>query len=60
MENGKIPLFPVWQGIHTGNRSKATCKYICCAARMEEGPKVTLDIQCLRQGGRAALTSTIN
>ena len=28
MGNGKIPLFPVWQGIHTGNRSKATCKYI--------------------------------
>ena len=27
---------------------------------MEEGPKVTLDIQCLRQGGGAALTSTNN
>ena len=26
--NGKIPLFPVWQGIHTGNRSETTCKYI--------------------------------
>ena len=30
MGNGKIPLFPVWQGIHTGNRSKATCKYMSC------------------------------
>ena len=28
MGNGKIPLFPVWQGIHTGNRSETTCKYI--------------------------------
>ena len=28
MGNGKVPLFPVWQGIHTGNRSKATCKYL--------------------------------
>ena len=29
---------------------------ICHATRMEEGPEVTLDIQCLRQGGGAALT----
>ena len=28
----------------------------CHATRMEEDPKVTLDIQCLQQGGRAALT----
>ena len=34
--------------------------YICCATRMEEPPKVTLDIQCLWQGGGVALTSTIN
>ena len=27
----------------------------CRATRMEEDPKVTLDIQCLQQGGRAAL-----
>ena len=34
------------------------CKpqHICRATGMEEGPKVTLDIQCLRRGGRAALT----
>ena len=34
--------------------------YICRATGMEEGPKVTLDIQCLRRGGGAALTSTNN
>ena len=33
--------------------------YICCATRMEEGPKVTLDIQCLWQGGEVALTLKI-
>ena len=33
---------------------------ICHATGMEEGPKVTLDIQCLWQGGGAALTSTNN
>ena len=33
---------------------------ICHATGMEEGPKVTLDIQCLRQGGGAALTSMNN
>ena len=33
---------------------------ICHATRMEEGPKVTLDIQCLWQGGGVALTSTNN
>ena len=27
---------------------------------MEEAPKAALDIHCLWQGGRAALTSTIN
>ena len=30
-------------------------KYICHATRMEEDPKATLDIQCLRRGGGAAL-----
>ena len=29
---------------------------ICHGTGMEEGPKVTLDIQCLRQGVRVALT----
>ena len=33
---------------------------ICHATGMEEDPKVTLDIQCLWQGGGAALTSTNN
>ena len=33
---------------------------ICHATRMEEDPKVTLDIQCLQQGGRAALISMNN
>ena len=33
---------------------------ICHATRMDEGPKVTLDIQCLQQGGSVALTSTNN
>ena len=28
--------------------------------RMEEAPRVALDIQCLQQGGRAALTLTTN
>ena len=28
----------------------------CRATGMEEDPKVTLDIQCLQQGGRVALT----
>ena len=32
----------------------------CRATWMEEGPKVTLDIQCLQQGGGAASTSTYN
>ena len=32
----------------------------CRATGMEEDPEVTLDIHCLRQGGRAALTSTNN
>ena len=37
------------------------CPYdICRATGMEECPKVTLDIQCLRRGGGAALTMTIN
>ena len=35
-------------------------KDICHATGMEEHPKVTLDIQCLRRGGGVALTSTIN
>ena len=39
---------------------KRTLQYICRATRMEESPKVTLDIQCLRRGGRAALTLMIN
>ena len=30
--------------------------HICHATGMEEGPKVTLDIQCLRRGGGVALT----
>ena len=30
--------------------------YICRATGMEEDPKVTLDIQCLWQGGGVALT----
>ena len=30
--------------------------HICHATRMEEDPKVTLDIQCLWRGGGAALT----
>ena len=33
---------------------------ICHAAGMEEGPKATLDIQCLQRGGGVALTLTIN
>ena len=33
---------------------------ICRATGMEETPKAALDIQCLRQGGRAALISTTN
>ena len=33
---------------------------ICHATGMEEGPKVTLDIQCLRRGGGVALTSMNN
>ena len=33
---------------------------ICRATGMEETPKVALDIQCLRRGGGAALTSMIN
>ena len=33
---------------------------ICRATRMEEHPKVTLDIQCLQGGGGVASTSTIN
>ena len=36
---------------------------VCCICRptgMEEDPKVTLDIQCLQQGGGVALTSTNN
>ena len=33
-----------------------TFNTICHATRMEEGPKVTLDIQCLRRGGRVAST----
>ena len=28
MGNGKVPLFPIWYGIHIGNRSEATCKYL--------------------------------
>ena len=34
--------------------------HICHATGMEEGPKVTLDIQCLQRGGGVALTSTNN
>ena len=37
-----------------------TSLYICHATGMEEGPKVTLDIQCLWRGGGVALTSTNN
>ena len=33
---------------------------ICHATGMEETPKVALDIQCLWQGGRVALTLTTN
>ena len=33
---------------------------MCRATGMEEGPKVTLDIQCLRHGGGVALISTNN
>ena len=29
-------------------------QYICRATGMEEDPKVTLDIQCLRRGGKVA------
>ena len=36
------------------------CNCICRATRMEEDPKVTLDIQCLWQGGGVALTLTYN
>ena len=36
------------------------CRYICRATGMEEGPKVTLDIQCLQRGGEAALTLMYN
>ena len=32
----------------------------CHATGMEEDPKVTLDIQCLWGGGKAALTLTYN
>ena len=35
-------------------------RHICHATGMEEGPKVTLDIQCLWQGGGADLTLTNN
>ena len=33
---------------------------ICRATGMEEDPKVTLDIQCLWQGGEVALTLMYN
>ena len=53
--------------ITCGNRIKVPTEmrpemlqYICRATRMEEGPKVTLDIQCLWRGGRVALTLTNN
>ena len=26
--NGNVPLLSVWKGIHIGNRSEATCKYL--------------------------------
>ena len=26
--NGKVPLLPLWKGIHTGNQPEATCKYL--------------------------------
>ena len=35
-------------------------RHICHATGMEEDPEVTLDIHCLRRGGRAALTSKNN
>ena len=28
MGNGKVPLFLIQLGIHPGNRSEATCKYL--------------------------------
>ena len=39
---------------------KHSIKHICHATRMEEGPKVTLDIQCLWRGGGVALTLMYN
>ena len=48
----------VVDGCISGNRS--VCPSICHATRMEEDPEVTLDIQCLWQGGRVALTLTNN
>ena len=26
--NGKVPLLPVWKGIHIGNQPETTCKYL--------------------------------
>ena len=26
--NGKVPLLPVWKGIHIGNQPEATCKHL--------------------------------
>ena len=26
--NGKVPLLPVWKGIHIGNPPEATCNYL--------------------------------
>ena len=46
--------------IHKDDVQIETVCCICHATRMEEDPKVTLDIQCLQRGGEAALTLTYN
>ena len=28
LENGKVPLLPVWKGIYIENQPEATCKYL--------------------------------
>ena len=49
-----------WNICHQKYPSDEIVQHICRAVEMEESPKVTLDIQCLRRGGGAALTSMIN
>ena len=55
---------PQWEILDpplVSSQKKFRCSLcICHATGMEEGPKVTLDIQCLWRGGGAALTSTNN